>query len=120
VDHELWKRAQAAAAEHPELQVGWVQGLAYNKAAPASVIRRIIGVRDRLAFPTLWLTQAELSAEVLADIATHPEGKVRRQVAENPGTDVETLAKLAADPEPGVRLVALAIPPDPADTSATS
>lgn len=60
-------------ADRPELTVAWVQGLAYNKAAPASVVRRIMTVRDRLCYPTLWLSQVDHAGDVLAEIAAHPD-----------------------------------------------
>lgn len=94
-------------ARHPDLPDAWVRGLARNPAAPASVIRRIITVPDRVDYPLPWLRHFELSAEVLAEIATVSDPKVRRDVAQNPHTDVETLARLAADATQSVRFNAL-------------
>jgi len=112
VDHEGWEHVLADVAERPELHESWIRGLAQNSAASAAVIRRIVSVQDRLAYPRIWLTMITVSTEVFAELATHPDVEVRRAVAENERADIETLAMLAADSEPRVRLVAVVMAND--------
>jgi hypothetical protein len=112
VDREGWEPVLASAAGRPELHVSWIQGLSQNTAASAAVIRRIITVQDRLAYPGIWLTLVDFPAQTLAELAAHPDPRIRRAVSENRHTDIETLAVLAADPEPRVRLVAVVMAND--------
>jgi hypothetical protein len=112
VDDEGWARVLVEAAGHPELHDRWIRGLAYNKAASTAVIRRIIPVRDRLPYPTLWLTDLDASAETFADLARHPDVEVRADIAENTNTDAESLAVLAGDASPRVRRIAVIMASD--------
>lgn len=107
MDHDGWGRVLADAAGRPDLHEHWIQGLANNPAASASVIRRLITAQDRLAYPRIWLTWIDVSPETFEELAAHPDVDVRRAVAENTHTCIETLAMLAADAEPRVRLIAL-------------
>lgn len=107
VDDQGWERVLADAAERPELHTGWIRGLANNSGASAAVLRRIVTVEDRFAYPGIWLTTIRVSPETFAELATHPDVAVRRALAKNEYADVEVLAMLAADAEPGARFLAL-------------
>lgn len=112
MDHEGWQRVLTEAAGRPKLHEGWVQGLAHNSAASAAVLRRIITVQDRLTYHRIWLTLINVAAETFAELAAHPDIDIRRAIAQNEHIDVETLAALAADPEPRVRFIAVVMAND--------
>ncbi|HEV2638675.1 MAG TPA: hypothetical protein VGX23_26240 [Actinocrinis sp.] len=112
MDHPGWERVRTDAAERPESHESWIRGLAQNSAASAAVLRRVITVQDRLAYPDIWLTMIDVSAQTFAELAAHPDAGIRRRIAQNEHADIGTLTLLAADPEPRVRLVAVVMAND--------
>ncbi|MGW0395871.1 hypothetical protein ACWDYJ_34375 [Streptomyces sp. NPDC003042] len=88
------------------LHAEWIVGLAVNRAAPVSVLRRVFTV-DPLPDPRSWLIYRELSPQLAMAAVAHPDPKVREILAANPHLPPEALAVLADDPDPKVRRCAV-------------
>ncbi|MFI1938019.1 LRV domain-containing protein [Streptomyces purpureus] len=125
------------------LHAAWILGLAVNEAAPESVARRVFTVNP-LPEEGRWLSWSRLTPAAARAAAAHPDPKTRRMLAENPDPAVltlladdpetrvratvvftaehhgvelglDTVRRLAHDPEPRVRHWAGALPGLPDD-----
>ncbi|MFC9246203.1 hypothetical protein ACFT7S_20040 [Streptomyces sp. NPDC057136] len=88
------------------LHAEWIVGLAVNRAAPVSILRRVFTV-DPLPQPRAWLLYRNLSSQLAMAAVAHPDPQVRQVLAENQTLPPEARAVLVDDPDPKARRYAV-------------
>ncbi|MFH9982486.1 PE-PGRS family protein [Streptomyces sp. NPDC017179] len=88
------------------LRSAWRDGLARNPATSASVLLRLFDVAEgeRLC-EAAWLITRELPDEVVEAWISHPEPRVRKQLAERWTLTAEQRERLFIEPEPRLRWI---------------
>jgi len=101
-----WRTFLRWKAASPGLRREWRSGLTSNRAAPVSVLLRLLDVapQERLPF---WLVHRELPEEVVDAWIAHPEWRVRKGLAERRLLNAEQRAELFRDPDPNHRWILL-------------
>ncbi|MBY8886874.1 PE-PGRS family protein [Streptomyces sp. PTM05] len=102
-----WGTVLRCKTASPGLRRAWRDGLARNRAAPASVLLRLLDVtpEERLPF---WLIYRELPEEVVDAWVAHPEWRVRKGLGERRLLNAAQRAELFQDSDPGHRRLLLA------------
>ncbi len=101
-----WQCALQRCSPSSQLGRAWRDGLARNRAAPASVLRRLLDVGPGERLPS-GLVFRELPEEVVEDWIAHPDWNVRKGLAERSMLDARHRARLFRDPDPAHRWVFL-------------
>lgn len=97
-EHEgAWDSTLTRLADRSELHSVWLNGLAYNPAAPGPVLQRILTANERLDHCTFWLEIRELTTEAGAVLVRHPNRKVRLQLTQNPSLGLDALVVLGKE-----------------------
>ncbi|MFI9598550.1 HEAT repeat domain-containing protein [Streptomyces sp. NPDC052043] len=95
-----WKTASQ------RLRSPWRDGLARNPAAPASVLLRLLDVAaGEPLHGAGWLITRELPDEVVDAWISHPEPRIRKQLAERWTLTAEQRERLFTEEEPGLRWI---------------
>ncbi|MGV9341681.1 PE-PGRS family protein [Streptomyces sp. NPDC003688] len=101
-----WEAVSRWTTASPWLRREWLDGLAKNPAAPASVLRRLLDVGPDERVPYA-LVHRELPEEVVEAWIAHPEWRVRGRLAERWSLTAEQRARLFLDSDPHHRWLVL-------------
>lgn len=99
---EARERALRLLEADAALHAAWIAGLVTNRSVPEGILRRVFTLDPLPAGVRRWLRYGPLPAMAARATVTHPDPEVRKDVLENTYLPPDALAVLTEDPDPKI------------------